>query len=209
MKTMPASWPLYENKPLSQTKKSTHCAGVAWKIAYALLWNGKVFTAQQVQDALHSIRRFFFSAEDKESLYEEFVQRVLMARLNYRPIPFYSFGEPAVWFSDQRLDGFASTKKWYSNLREKREHDPSLKTGWIEFAWAIWNAGNKKRGHAYHEWRTHFASTNQSLLNLFLAITGSSKLSAVSAEKENVYSYQSTDQRPLHIQKHTAFSIAD
>lgn len=194
MKTFPTFGILPVNTPISPTKRATHCAAMAWKIAYALLWNGAGFTGQQKQDAQFAIRRFFFSAEEKETLYEEFVQRVLLARLHFKSIPFYSFGMPAEWFGDQRPDGFNSTKCWYKKLLVKREETPAMKKEWIIFAHALWQVQNNKSAIVYHQWRSHFATNSQYLLNLFLAVT------ANKASKNNSSPIKTWLEKQLNIQ---------
>ncbi len=141
----------------------------AWKIAYTALWNGISFSRTEKQKAKAAIRTFLVNNQNIEKAYEEFVQRVLLARhyINWHPGKFVPL--PSEWLSEENKMGFQGTQRWMQKMLQKREAIPAYRSHWRDFAWAIWQVSGKKADRYFHQWRSYYAEKDQSMLNLFLA----------------------------------------
>lgn len=141
----------------------------AWKIAYTALWNGTDFSRTEIQKAKIAIRQFLLETGSIEKNYEEFVQRVLLARQYINSNPGKYVPVPSEWLNENNKLGFHGTQKWFQKMQQKREAIPGYRSGWRDFGWAIWQVNGKGADRNFHQWRSYYAEKNQPMLNLYLA----------------------------------------
>jgi hypothetical protein len=152
----------------------TRLTSIAWKIAYTSLWNGTDFSRTENQKTKTAIRQFLLGTDSIEKNYEEFVQRVLLARQYIINNPGKYLPVPSEWLNENNKLGFAGTQKWFQQMQQKREAIPAFRNEWRDFGWAIWQVNGKGADRYFHQWRSYYAEKNQSMLNLYLATVANS-----------------------------------
>jgi nitrogenase molybdenum-iron protein alpha/beta subunit len=147
----------------------TRITNTAWKIAYTALWNGEDFSRTEITKAKTAIRNFVLENNNTEKAFEEFTQRVLLARNYLISNPGKYAPIPSEWLNKENKNGFTGTERWFKKLQEKREAIPSYKAEWRDFCWSLFQLYGKKATPKFHEFRSYYAEKNQAMLNLYLA----------------------------------------
>lgn len=146
-------------------------AQTAWWIVYTALWNTEQLSAKEKEIAFFAIREFLEQSNNHRKAFNEFVQRVLMARqyINCHPGTYAPI--PSRWFDPSNQKGFAGTAKWFYSLEEMRESILDYKEPLKVFASAVLETVHACSAKCFHEWRAYFISRRaQGLLNLYLSI---------------------------------------
>jgi hypothetical protein len=149
----------------------------AWYIVYTALWNTEQLSAKEKEIAVNAVREFLQQSNNHRKAFNEFIQRVLMARQyiichpgTYAPIPLR-------WFDPSNTKGFAGTAKWFQSLEEMRESILDYKEPLKVFSSAVIETINTDSPTVFHEWRSYFITNRaQGLLNLYLSIIANYQL---------------------------------
>lgn len=156
---------------VQQVQQLTH---TAWQIAYTALWNGMVFTPEEINTAKERIHTFIQSGSPLKR-YSELTQRVLMARQyilthegSYAPLP-------SCWLNPENKKGFAGTATWFAALETARASQPDYKQYMKALPEAVLETIQSNKASDFHYWRSWFAERNaQAVLNLYLSIIANS-----------------------------------
>lgn len=152
---------------LQQINKLATCA---WHIAYTALWNTKQFSVPEIEAAKEFISGFLHQGNNHKIKYQEFVQRVLLARQYINSHPGTYIPLPSQWFSAENTKGFAGTAKWFSSIQQTRASLPLYKESLTSFAEAVWETTQTFNAKDFHYWRSYFIQQNANgLLNLYLS----------------------------------------
>jgi hypothetical protein len=149
----------------------------AWYIVYTALWNAEQLSLKEKQIATNAIRKFLQQSNNHRKAFNEFVQRVLMARqyINCHPGTYAPI--PSRWFDPSNKKGFAGTAKWFQSLEEMRESILDFKQPLKLFSDAVYQTLHDYSARCFHGWRTYFISKrSQSLLNLYLSIIANMRM---------------------------------
>ncbi len=139
----------------------------AWLIARTALWNGKKTEAPDQEEAQRFIHDFTTRNRQHAQNYEELVIRLLAERYHRIQHGNTKMASPAQWFR-QTANGFQATAPVARLILDRRLTEQHYKGHWIDFAWAVWYS-MPVTPVIFHRWRSHFAETSQSMLNLYLA----------------------------------------
>jgi hypothetical protein len=151
-------------------KELTQLSCTAWQIAYTALWNTVDFSAQEKQLALKFITQFIDQSTGHKKAYNEFIQRVLLARQYIITHPGTFIPVPSKWLDEENKKGFAGTARWYNSLQITRASMPQYKIPLKAFGEAVLETIQTSAAKDFHYWRSYFIQNNcQSLLNLFLS----------------------------------------
>jgi len=149
----------------------------AWYIVYTALWNAEQLSFKEKQIAANAIREFLQQSNNHRKAFNEFVQRVLMARqyINCHPGTYAPI--PSRWFDPSNKKGFVGTAKWFQSLEEMRESILDYKEPLKVFSAAIVETIDAFSPMLFHEWRNYFiAKRSQGLLNLYLSVIANVKM---------------------------------
>ena len=155
------------------THHDNYYSALAWQVASSLLWNGARIHAPDQRAALLAIRFYFSATNHKTEAYEEFVQRIVYARIKCEYNNTDGFMNPATWFAPGNNDGFAGTAKWYKQFIKTQSGKPLSERTWLCLAHSVAQLTYHPAASQYHQWRSFFATHSQRTLNFFLAITRS------------------------------------
>ncbi len=151
----------------------------AWQIAYTALWNTLEFSAQEKKVVKEFIINFLHQSSKHKKAYNDFVQRVLLARQYVNTHPGTYIPLPSQWFSTQNKNGFIGTQKWLNTVQMYRASLPNYKQSLKAFAQAIEETTHSNSPADFHYWRNYFIEQNsQTLLNLFLSTVANINFSA-------------------------------
>ena len=152
-------------------------ANTAWYIVYTALWNTEQLSFKEKQIATNAIRGFLQTGKNHRKAFNEFVQRVLMARqyINCHPGTYAPI--PSRWFDTSNNKGFAGTAKWFRSLEDMRESILNFKEPLKVFSEAVLQTIHACSAKEFHAWRSYFiARRSQGLLNLHLSILANYQL---------------------------------
>lgn len=145
-------------------------ASLAFQIAYTALWNTTDFSTTEVEQAKNLINQILEQDQNPSKAFNQFVQRVLLARQYIITHPGTYAPIPTVWLCSNNKNGFAGTQKWLEAVENLRTSIPSYKQSLKAFAEAVQETTNSKSPADFHYWRSYFIQQNaQGLLNLFLS----------------------------------------
>jgi hypothetical protein len=148
----------------------TALTNLAWQIAYTALWNTKDFSTTEKALALNSIAQILQQQTSPKKAYNNFVQRVLLARQYIISHPGTYAPIPSVWLCSNNKNGFAGTQKWLAAVEKLRSSIPAYRQELKAFAEAINETATSGSAADFHYWRSYFIQQNsQGLLNLFLS----------------------------------------
>jgi hypothetical protein len=152
-------------------------ANTAWYIVYTALWNAEQLSFKEKQIATNAIREFLQQSNNHRKAFNEFVQRVLMARqyINCHPGTYAPI--PSRWFDASNKKGFAGTAKWFRSLEDMRGSILDFKEPLKVFSQAVLQTMNACSAKEFHAWRVYFIGKKcQGLLNLYLSILANYQL---------------------------------
>lgn len=131
-----------ENLPLhdDSTNETSKYVNAAWLFAWAVLWDGKNISDEEIGYSQKHLHDFFTlkSTSGAEPCHEKhlsiFCQRITLTRmyLDYKPGQFIP--EPAIWFDKGYTYGFAGTRKWFLEIHEARKQNPLFREELIQLA---------------------------------------------------------------------------
>jgi hypothetical protein len=150
---------------------------IAWYIVYTALWNTEQLSLEEKHFAINAIRECLQQSNNHQKKFNEFVQRVVMARqyINCHPGTYAPI--PSRWFDPANKKGFTGTAKWFQSLEEMRASILDYKEPLKVFASAINETIHACSPKVFHEWRNYFiAKRSQGLLNLYLSIIANYKM---------------------------------
>jgi hypothetical protein len=146
-------------------------SNTAWYIVYTALWNTEQLSLKEKEIAVNAIREFLQQRDNHRKAFNEFVQRVLMARQYINCHPGTYAPVPSRWFDQSNTKGFAGTAKWFQSLEEMRGSILDYKEPLKLFSSAVIETIDTGSPVVFHEWRSYFiAKRTQGLLNLYLSI---------------------------------------
>lgn len=152
----------------------------AWYIVYTALWNTEQLSIKEKEIAINFITEFLQQSNNHRKAFNEFVQRVLMARQyiichpgTYAPIP-------SRWFDPANARGFAGTAKWFHSLEEMRTSILNFKEPLQVFSEAVLQTIQACSAKEFHAWRGYFISKrSQGLLNLYLSVIANVRMGSL------------------------------
>jgi hypothetical protein len=166
------TFPLRIEKGINEyNEEIKQLANTAWYIVYTALWNTEQLSAREKEIAVNAISEFLQQSNNHRKAFNEFVQRVLMARqyINCHPGTYAPI--PSRWFDAANAKGFAGTAKWFHSLEEMRGSIVDFKEPLKVFSEAVLQTMCSNSPKCFHEWRGYFiAKRSQGLLNLYLSI---------------------------------------
>ena len=143
---------------------------LAFHIAYTALWNTTDFSTTEIEQAKKLINQILEQDQNPTKAFNNFVQRVLLARQHINTHPGTYAPIPTTWLCPNNKNGFAGTQKWLDAVENLRSSIPSYKQSLKAFAEAVHETANSKSPADFHYWRSYFVQQNaQGLLNLFLS----------------------------------------
>src|SRR4030095_8935698 len=140
----------------------------AWYIVYTALWNTEQLSFKEKQIATNAIREFLHQSNNHRKAFNEFVQRVLMARqyINCHPGTYAPI--PSRWFDTTNKKGFAGTAKWFADLENMRESILNFKEPLKVFSEAVLQTIHACSAKEFHAWRSYFiAKRSQGFVKLY------------------------------------------
>ena len=126
---------------------------------------------KEKQIATNAIREFLQQSNNHRKAFNEFVQRVLMARqyINCHPGTYAPI--PSRWFDAANKKGFAGTAKWFAALENMRESILNFKEPLKVISEAVLQTIHACSPKEFHVWRGYFIGKKcQGLLNLYLSV---------------------------------------
>ncbi len=157
---------LASEKPAAVTAQAT----LAFQIAYTALWNTQEFSATEITQATKLIDEILAQHDNPAKAFNNFVQRVLLARQYINTHPGSYAPIPTEWLSTTNKNGFAGTQRWLDAVDNLRSSIPTYKQALKAFAEAVQETATSRKAVDFHYWRSYFIQQNaQGLLNLFLS----------------------------------------
>ena len=155
---------------LDRSDEASALATVAFQIAYTALWNTQEFSATETAQATKLIDELLAQHAKPAKAYNNFVQRVLLARQYINTHPGSYAPIPTEWLSTNNKNGFAGTERWLDAVDNLRSSIPTYKQALKAFAEAVQETATSRSAVDFHYWRSYFIQQNaQGLLNLFLS----------------------------------------
>ena len=153
-----------------KTAAVTAQATLAFQIAYTALWNTQEFSATEIAQATNLIDEILAQHANPAKAFNNFVQRVLLARQYINTHPGSYAPIPTEWLSTGNKNGFAGTQRWLDAVDSLRSSIPTYKQALKAFAEAVQETATSRKAVDFHYWRSYFIQQNaQGLLNLFLS----------------------------------------
>jgi hypothetical protein len=151
------------------TEQVKQLSNIAWQIAYTSLWNGAVFSNEEINNTKKAITHFLQQGTPLKQ-YAALAQRIILARHYILSHPGTYAPFPTQWFAQENKKGFAGTEKWLQTIEAQRQKMPTCKQALKAFPEAVLEVSQSQSANDFHYWRSYFAQQNaQGLLNLFLA----------------------------------------
>lgn len=143
----------------------------AWNITYTSLWNTWTLSAYELNGSKNFIRNFIVNSSDTFKGYQEYCQRVLLAREYIIKNPDKYVPVPSKWFHTNNCNGFAGTSRWFLNTQDIRKSLPLYRSQFKALPEAVLEMLEEPSARNFHYWRDWFISRDkQATANLFLSI---------------------------------------
>lgn len=106
-----------------RTEIIEYCRG-AWSYASTILWPEQQFDSQELERAKVCIQNYFDNAEDQQTAFVTFCQRIILTHRYVSAQPGRFVPNPSIWFNINYPQGFAGTREWLANIEKKRQEIP-------------------------------------------------------------------------------------
>jgi hypothetical protein len=159
---------LYAVPGLDKANRSEALVTTAWQFAHSLLWNHQSFSLTEQREAKYFIKQFLFAGGKPRKAFLNFCQRIILTRQNITSFNTDYLALPSMWFDDENVEGFASSREWLQAVKTLRHSLPGYRIEIKALAEAVLEFSEEPTEKNFHYWRFYFIERNQPiLLHLF------------------------------------------
>jgi hypothetical protein len=159
---------LYVVPGLDKTKNEEQLVETAWLFAYTVLWNNQTFSKTEQREAKYFIKQLLFAGGKPRKAFLNFCQRIILTRQNIQSFNTDYLALPSMWFDEENVEGFASSREWLQAVKILRHSLPGYQVEIKALSEAVLEFSEEPSAKNFQYWRSYFIERSQPiLLHLF------------------------------------------